>query len=90
MRRVMRRMGFAAVIALAVLMTVQPVLHRHSLMQEGAATPCAACAFGTAYVIAAPVLAAPVVIAYQHATYAEMTTSAAPLRAVSSRAPPLA
>lgn len=91
MRRLMRRFGFAAVIALAVLVTVQPVVHRHSLLQESSSAPsCAACAFGSAHVIAAPELAAPVVAAFQHAAYAVTTTPAANPRDVSSRGPPLA
>ncbi len=78
------------ILAVLVLLAVQPVLHQHSLLQENVAPSCAACAFGAAYVIAAPVLAAPLVVAYQHPSYAETTTSAAELRTRSSRAPPLA
>jgi len=90
MRRLTRRWGVLLVIALAVLLTVQPVLHRHSLLQDTPNSSCPACAVGSACVVAAPQLTAPLVVAYRLIASAESTTSAAELQASSSRAPPRA
>ena len=85
----MRRLGFIVALLLAVLLTAQPLLHNHSLIEK-VATPCPICAFGADRTIAAPVIDAPRLLAYRLTAAAEMPVVVETPRTTSSRAPPRA
>jgi len=85
----MRRLGFVVALVLAVLLTAQPILHNHSLVEK-VATPCSVCAFGADRTVAAPVIAAPLVLSYSITIAAATAFVAAVPRTISPRGPPRA
>jgi hypothetical protein len=90
MRVPMRRLKVVVVLALAVVLSAQLVLHNHALFHERLAPPCAICAFGADSTVAAPVVAAPLVVAFALAGAEVHFVAASPVRTLPPRAPPRA
>jgi hypothetical protein len=89
-RRLMRPLKFFVLVVLAVLITVQPVVHHHSLTAANTAPSCSVCAFGAHAAVHAPAIVAPLGISHDYLTVVESTDSLAAPRVVSSRGPPAA
>lgn len=90
MRVPMRRVKYAVVLALAVILSAQLVHHNHALFHERLAPPCSVCAFGADLTVASPVVAAPLIHAYTVTIAIVLHVSAASVRLLPSRAPPSA
>ena len=78
------------VIALAVILAAQLVLHNHTLIPAGAASTCSVCAFGADRTIAPPVVVAPLVLAYALPAVVPPTTCSTLPRTITLRGPPRA
>ena len=83
----MRRFTFVVVLALALLIATQPMLHQHSLGSERA-VPCSVCAFGNVRIVVAPSISAPIVLAYTITAAVVIAPLAEVARTISSRGPP--
>lgn len=85
----MRRPGLIVALALAVLLTAQPLLHNHSLTEK-VATPCSVCAFGADRTAVAPTISTPHYNTHTFPGVRETAFTAAPAPTSSPRAPPAA
>jgi hypothetical protein len=82
-----RRLAFL-ILAVALLLAIEPVVHSHPLWENSA---CAVCAAGvTRLPTAAPSIAAPLVVVSELAAQPASTVSASVAHTLPSRAPPAA
>ncbi|HUP63623.1 MAG TPA: hypothetical protein VNA69_24770 [Thermoanaerobaculia bacterium] len=84
----MRRLKYVVVIALAVILASQLVLHNHALFHERMAPPCSVCAFGADPTVATPVLTAPLGHAWTLTSAVVLLVPGTTVRTLPSRAPP--
>ncbi len=76
-------------IALAVLIAVEPLLHNHPLQQNGIPAACAICATGTTPLpLVAPTVSAPQIVAYTLLSAAVTIVTSSVVLSLPSRAPP--
>ncbi len=89
---VLRGLKLSFAIALAVILSAQPVLHQHSLIPEGSAAPsypCAVCAFGADPASAVqPSLTFQLVVVWTLVAAVEPAFASGTSRLLPSRAPP--
>jgi hypothetical protein len=86
----MRRLKLAIVVALAVLLVGQAVLHHHSLIPEGssAAPVCPVCAFGADKASRVSPIVAPQTAVWNQVAYVPLRVAAGVTFTLPSRGPP--
>jgi disulfide bond formation protein DsbB len=87
--RSMKRPFVFALLLLAAILAVEPLLHEHPLQQSPDAVVCAACAAGTGQVaVAPPAVAAPLAVTYRLVAVTVACPSFDAPLSLPSRAPP--
>ncbi|MBV8519825.1 MAG: hypothetical protein JO197_20710 [Acidobacteria bacterium] len=86
----MRHLKLAIVVALAVLLVGQAVVHHHSLIPEGssAAPVCPVCAFGADKASNVSPIVAPLTVAWTQVASVPLRLAAGALLVLVSRGPP--